>query len=145
MAKAPNDEEEFLVAQKFAETHLGPRAPASPETLNDLESTMLLLIFPGDKPVPTKLAYILEPKLRKDVAKRVNEALLETLGEPTHARLLDLVRLRAWSEEKAREGKLDLPEHIDIGLDVPSTVQNGHNGVHEEAPHANGDSDLMVT
>ena len=145
MAKAPNDDEEFLVAQKFAETHLGPRAPASPETLNDLECTMLLLLFPAEKPIPEKLKYILEPKLREEVAERVNQALLERMGESTHPRLADMVRLRVWSENKARESKIDLPEHIDIGLDQASAAQNGHNGVHETGPHSNGDSEPMIT
>ena len=125
--------------------HLGPRAPASPETLADLESTMLLLIFPSDKPIPEKVARVLDPQLRVDVATRVNEAILESTGERTKARLFDLVRLRAWSEEKAREMKKDLPEHLDIGLDPSSPVQNSHNGFHEESAHANGDAEPMVT
>ncbi|KAL8832302.1 MAG: hypothetical protein Q9191_000356 [Dirinaria sp. TL-2023a] len=145
LAKAPNDEQEFLAAQQFAEIHLGPRAPASPETLADLESTMLLLLFPSDKPIPEKAAKVLDPQLRVDIATRVNEAILESTGERTKARLFDLVRLRAWSEEKAREMKKDLPEHLDIGLDPPSPVHNGHNGVHESSATANGDAEPMVT
>lgn len=145
MAKAPNDEEEFDIAQQFAETHLGPRAPASPETLYDLESTMLLLLYPIDKPLPETLKPILEPQLREQVAERVNQALLERMGEPTHSKLADLVRLRVWAESKAREQKVDLPEHLDIGLDPPSSSQNGHNGVHEAGAHANGSAEPMVT
>jgi len=145
MAKAPNDDQEFMIAQQFAETHLGPRAPSTPETLNDLECTMLLLLFPADKPVPDKLKHILDPLLREKVAERVNEALLQRSGEPSHSRLADMVRLRLWSENKARESKIDLPDHIDIGLDPHSTAQNGHNGMHEEAAHANGESEPMVT
>lgn len=145
MAKAPNDDEEFIIAQQFAEQHLGPRAPATAETLNDLECTMLLLLFPADKPIPDKLKYILMPELREEVADRVNEALLQRSGEASHSRLAEMVRLRVWSENKVRESKIDLPEHIDIGLDQHSAAQNGHNGVHEEARHANGDSEPMIT
>ena len=145
MAKAPNDEKEFLVAQKFAEIHLGPRAPASPETLNDLECTMLLLLFPASQPIPNKLQYILEPELREQVAERVNKAILDSMGEPTHSKLADMVRLRVWAENKARESKIDLPEHIDIGLDRSAAAQNGYKGIHETAASANGDLEPMVS
>lgn len=106
---------------------------------------MLLLLFPSDKPIPEKAAKVLDPQLRIDVATRVNEALLEGTGERSNAKLLDLLRARVWSERKAREMKKDLPEHIEIGLDPPSPAQNGHNGVHEESAHANGDAEPMIT
>ena len=106
---------------------------------------MLLLLFPGDKPIPEKVAKVLDPQLRVDVATRVNEAILESTGERTKAKLFDLIRLRAWSEEKARELKKDLPEHLDIGLDPPCPEQNGHNGVHDDSSHANGDVEPMIT
>ena len=103
-------------ALTFATTHLAPRAPTSPEFLQDLEQTMALLIFPPDNLAP-QLATILDPKLRSDVAKRVNEAILASLGERTRSKLLDLVKTRAWAEKKAREAKKDIPEKIDLGLD----------------------------
>lgn len=139
----PNDDDEFLVAQAFAEEHLGPRAPASPETLDDLENTMMLLMYTEEK-LPARLKHLLLPELREEVAERVNEALLERMGESTHSKLADIVRLRVWAEDKARESKVDLPEHLDIGLDQHPSAQNGHNGA-PDTSHANGDAEPMVS
>jgi glucose-induced degradation protein 8 len=128
-------------ALNFATTCLAPRAPSNPEFLEDLERTMALLIFPPDDLAPP-LAALLDPSLRKDVAKKVNEALLQSQGESTKAKIYDLVRLRAWSEQKAREAKKDLPERIDLGLD-PS--KDGHDNDQEGELHNNGESEAMVT
>ena len=103
-------------ALNFATTHLAPRAPTNPEFLEDLERTMAILIFSPENLSPP-LAAILDMKLRKDVAKRVNEALLLSSGERTRSKLLELVRTRAWAEQKARDAKKDIPERIDLGLD----------------------------
>lgn len=128
-------------ALNFATTCLAPRAPSNPEFLADLERTMALLIFPPDNLAPP-LAALLEPGLRKDVAKKVNEALLRSQGEATKAKICDLVRLRAWSEQKAREAKKDLPAKIHIGLD---TVSSSNDKAQEGEADKNGESDAMVT
>lgn len=101
---------------------------------------MALLIFPPDNLAPP-LAALLDPNLRKDVAKRVNEALLQSQTERTKAKLYDLVKLRAWAEQKAREAKKDLPERIDLGLD-PS--RNGDDKSQESGVHSNGEGEAMV-
>ena len=97
---------------------------------------MALLIFPAENLAPP-LAALLDPNLRRDVAKRVNEAILASHGEKK-AKLNDLVKLRAWAEQKARDAKKDLPESIDLGLDMDNA--QGRDGLHN-----NGDSDTMVT
>lgn len=127
-------------ALTFATTHLAPRAPTNPEFLEDLERTMALLIFQPDNLAPP-LAALLDPNLRKDVAKRVNEALLRSQTERTKAKLYDLVKLRAWAEQKAREAKKDLPERIDLGLD-PS--RNGDDKSQDSGVHSNGEGEAMV-
>jgi hypothetical protein len=127
-------------ALTFATTCLAPRAPSNPEFLEDLERTMALLIFPPDNLAPP-LAALLDPSLRKDVAKKVNEALLHSQGESTRAKIYDLVRLRAWSEEKAREAKKDLPDRIDLGLDP---TKDSH-GKTPEGVDNDGESEAMVT
>lgn len=123
-------------ALTFATTHLAPRAPTNPEFLEDLERAMALLIFPADNLAPP-LAALLDPNLRRDVAKRVNEAILASQGE-TKAKLSDLVKLRAWAEQKAREVKRDLPERIELGLDMDG--EQGRDGL-----HSNGEGDAMIT
>lgn len=77
---------------------------------------MALLIFPADKLTPP-LAALLDPQLKKEVAKNVNEAILKSQGERTKSRLLELIRARAWAEKRAREAKKDLPGVIGIGLE----------------------------
>lgn len=121
----------------FAERELAPRAPTSPQFMDDLEKTMTLLMF-NPKDLPPSLSTLLEPRLRKDVAQRVNEALLKEQGERTKAKLHDIVRLRVWSETKAREAKKDLPERLSLGLEG---IQNGRG---KEPMHSNGEGEAMV-
>ncbi|KAL8747387.1 MAG: hypothetical protein Q9190_000733 [Brigantiaea leucoxantha] len=136
-----NPDADIMPAINFATTHLAPRAPTNPEFLEDLERTMALLIFPPDNLTPS-LTALLDPDLRKDVAKRVNEALLASQGERTKARLFELVRCRAWSEQKAREAKKNLPERIELGLNLP---QNTHDRSHNGDMQRDGEGEPMVT
>ncbi|PWY82183.1 CTLH domain-containing protein [Aspergillus heteromorphus CBS 117.55] len=109
---------------EFATLQMAPRAPTNPQFLEDLERTLALLIFPADNLSPS-LAPLLHPDLRKEIANRVNEAILLNQGTHKEARLRNLVKLRAWAEQKAREAKKDIPEKLDLGLtdnnSTPST------------------------
>ncbi|KAI4172876.1 MAG: hypothetical protein LQ343_003283 [Gyalolechia ehrenbergii] len=134
----PNDD--FTTAIEFAETQLATRAPTNPQFLDDLERTMTLLMY-DPRNLPAELAPLLEPQLRKDVAQSVNEALLREQGERTKAKLFDLVRLRAWSERKAREANKDLPEHLGLGLDG---MHNGRGKERDGGMHSNGEGEAMV-
>lgn len=96
----------------------------------------LLIVKPEDR--SPELSALLEPKLRKDVAQRVNEALLKEQGERTKAKLVHLVRMRAWAEKKAREAGKDLPEYISLGL------EQGKDGHGNSRMHSNGDGEAMV-
>lgn len=132
---------DIMPALTFATTHLAPRAPTNPEFLEDLERTMALLIFPPDNLAPP-LAALLDPSLRKDVAKRVNEAILSSQGERPNAKVIGLVKLRTWAEQKAREAKKDLPEHIELGLDPDPT---GHEKREDSVMQGNGEAEPMIT
>ena len=112
-------------ALEFATAELAPRAPTNPQFLDDLEKTLALLIFPSENLDPS-LSSLLSPDLRKEIANRVNEAILQNQGTHKGARLRNLVRLRAWAERKAREARKDIPEKLDIGL-VPETNNAGDN------------------
>lgn len=115
----------------------------NPEFLEDLERTMALLIFPPDNLAPP-LAELLDPNLRKTVANRVNEAILSSQGARREARIRNLVRLRAWAEQKAREAKKDLPATLDLGLDPAKEAQDGR--AHEDSVmQGNEDAEPMVT
>lgn len=100
---------------------------------------MALLIFPPDNLAP-QLAELLDPALRKQVATMVNEAILHSQGARREAKIRGLVRMRAWSEGKAREGGMDLPRRLGVGLDEEVEVEmqqqqqgrNGHDGGEEE-------------
>jgi len=128
-----NPERNMQAALEFAEEELAPRAPANPQFLKDLEETMTLLIFkPGG--VHASLAHLLEPKMRRHVAVRVNESILLGMGDDQRARLYDLIKAREWSELQARQAKKDIPERLDVGLnpasadDGDSIMQMGGNG-----------------
>ncbi|CRG90600.1 Glucose-induced degradation protein 8 homolog [Talaromyces islandicus] len=125
-------------ALEFATSRLAPRAPTNPQFLEDLERTLALLIFPAESLTPA-LASLLHPDLRKDIATRVNQAILENQGARKEARLRNLVKLRAWAEQKAREKRPGIPDHLDIGLCNDKSKSNDHN--HSSA---NGNSDDAV-
>lgn len=142
-------------ALEFATTQLAPRAPTNPQFLEDLERTLALLIFPSDNLSPS-LASLLDPSLRKDIAQRVNEAILQNQGARKEARLRNLVKLRAFAEHKARDAKKDIPDKLDIGLlgdndnnqsrNSNDAANNGssQNGSGDTVMANNGDVDTMV-
>jgi hypothetical protein len=115
-------------ALTFATTELAPRAPTNPEFLEDLERTMALLVFPADNLEP-QLAAILHPDLRRSVADRVNKAILTCQNQRRDAAIRNLVRLRAWAENTARENKIDLPARIGLGLDADENDDIQDNGL----------------
>lgn len=119
---APPSTSAFTPALEFATAQLAPRAPTSPAFQKDLEQTMALLIFPIERLTP-QLKALLDPTLRQTVATAVNEAILSSQGERREARIRNLVRLRAWAEQKAREARLDLPSKI--GFSLVDNVDDG--------------------
>jgi len=122
-------------AISFATSQLAPRAAANPDFLKDLELTMSLLIWlPSEDPPPSQIAELLKPSFRRDVASRVNEAILESMGAPRDSRLRDLVRLRVWAEDKARSMGKDLPPKIPFGLQDVDDVSSEGMGVRDVDP-----------
>lgn len=111
-----NPEGDVTPALEFATSQLAPRAPTDAHFMEDLEETLSLLIFSHDNLSPA-LKGLLDPELRKTIATEVNKAILSKQGSSREARLTQLVRLRAWSENQAREAKKGIPEKLDIGLD----------------------------
>lgn len=106
---------------------------------------MALLIFPPDN-LSAPLAELLDPQLRQTVATKVNEAILSALGRRREAAIKNLVRLRAWAEQKARDQKKDIPPVLRLGLDAERDRQNGDHGDDEDdAMNGNNVSaDMMV-
>ena len=109
---------------KFATAELAPRAPTQSEFLEDLERTMALLVFPPDNLEP-QLAALLHPDLRRSVADRVNKAILTCQNQRRDAAIRNLVRLRAWAEDYARENLKNLPAKMELGLDAENNDTNG--------------------
>jgi len=109
----------------FSQEHLAERAASNAEFLEDLERTMALLFFAPDKLEP-QLASLIHPDLRRSVADRVNKAILTCQNQRRDAAIRNIVRLRAWVENSARDRKNDLPARIDLGLDGNDGQENGH-------------------
>lgn len=133
-------------ALEFATSQLAPRAPTNPQFLEDLERTLALLIFPSDNLSPA-LASLLDPSLRKDIATRVNEAILQSQGARQEARLRNLVKLRAFAEKKARSAKKDIPDKLELGLisDTHGNSSSNNNGTNDSVMANNGDIDPMIS
>ena len=102
---------------------------------------MSLLIFDRNDLSP-RLAALLDLNLRKEVAKKVNEAILTSQGEQTKSKLLELVRTRAWAEQKARDMKKDLPDSIGLGLD---RGRNGQGRLADNMMLGNGEAEGMIS
>lgn len=119
-------------ALNFATEHLGPRAPANPKFLEDLEMTMALLLIPHDSLEP-QLAALLDPGLREQAAERVNRAIIASRSKRTIAGIRDLVRMRCWAEQRSREAKMPLPEKLYLGLhgDKWSQSNDGNENGHD--------------
>lgn len=133
--ESPNGD--ITPALTFASSQLAPRAPTNPTFLQQLETTMALLIFPPENLSPN-LAQLLEPDLRQEVANAVNEAILASTGARREAQLRNLVRLRSWAESKARSAGKDIPAKLPLGLDP----ENEHD---DDAMNGAGDADAMVS
>ncbi|ERF74290.1 hypothetical protein EPUS_01977 [Endocarpon pusillum Z07020] len=142
---------DISTALQFATTHLAPLAPTNPNFLADLERTMALLIFPTDNLAP-QLAELIDPRLRKSVANRVNEAILGSQGSRREAQINKLLHMRVWGEKAAIESKkIDIPDAgLGFGLDErPAaagrgrTEQNGNGVMGSQAP-AEGDGDTAM-
>jgi len=127
---SPNSD--ITPALNFASSQLAPRAATSAEFLKDLEVTMSLLIFlPSAGTLQKELNDLLEPALRRDVASKVNEAILTSRGLRGEARMRSLVRLRHWAESKARATGRDIPPTLPLGLrdmDEKTVGGSAHNG-----------------
>jgi hypothetical protein len=102
-------------ALAFASQNLGPRASTNPQFLDDLEKTMVLLIFPHDSLQP-ELAALLRSDLRKQVAEDVNKAIVRCKTHRLESAIQELARMRAWGETSARAAKKDVPDRIELGL-----------------------------
>ncbi|KAI1615119.1 CTLH/CRA C-terminal to lish motif domain-containing protein [Exophiala viscosa] len=135
-------------AIEFAQNNLAPYAPLEQQFKNDLERAMALLIVPKDSWTKAAsssssgqstsqvqadfgaLAELVDPSLRRKVAKDVNEAILQSQDQRREANIRYLVRARAWAEGLAREKKVDLPEFLSLGLDADAHPKDSHNGHH---------------
>ena len=131
----------------FAAANLAPRAQKQDKTQQDLEHTMSLMFFPGEK--PPEIAYQFESKIRQDTAGRVNEALLGAYNNRTKTTLAELVNHRAWAEKTARIlKKINYPDdHVALNLDPTSNSlwepSQSNNGVSQQ--NGSGTGDAMAT
>lgn len=77
---------------------------------------MTLICLPEDSP---QLADLVDPSLRRSIAIRVNQAILEADKLPTEARVRGLVHLRAYAENELFDGKesqrKEFPK-LDLGI-----------------------------
>lgn len=143
-------------AIQFAKENLAPYATMSPNFKNDLERAMVLMIVPPDSWAQSQqaepssstlrnsnfgsLSELVDPSLRKKVAKDVNEAILASQGQRREANIRHLVRTRAWAEQLARDKKVPLPDRLSLGLDgedssssAQDTEMSGNGAGHGES------------
>ncbi|KAL2409764.1 hypothetical protein ABEF95_003205 [Exophiala dermatitidis] len=149
-------------AIEFAQKNLAPYAPLDTQFKVDLERAMALLIVPKESWSQAAssessgstsriqnefgaLAELVDPSLRRKVAKDVNEAILQSQDQRREANIRYLVRARSWAEQLARENKIDLPDNLSIGLDGAQSAkdsQHGHTGDTEMSGNGAEDSGM---
>lgn len=91
----------------------------------------LLIFLPATGTLQKDLSELLQPSLRRNVASKVNESILTSMGSRGEARMRSLVRLRHWAESTARAAGKDLPPVLPLGLqdvDERPAESNGNNG-----------------
>jgi hypothetical protein len=119
-SKPIGDEQKNADIQKavlFAQENLAPIAPSNSEWLSGLEQTMSLLLFPPNDLGP-QLSELMHPNMRRDVAERVNQSILASEGKRRDAAIRNLVKLRAWAENTARDSKKNVGSDLDLGLET---------------------------
>ena len=130
-ANPEGDMDAVSAALEFATEKLGPRAPTNAQFLEDLEKTMTLLVFSHDpKTLDPSLAAMLKPDLRREVADKVNKAIVGRQLHRRDAAIRRLVQMRAWAENTVRkDAKYGLPSRIDLGLNSEDVDRNGQDVV----------------
>ncbi|PSR90622.1 ctlh domain-containing protein [Coniella lustricola] len=114
----------MLHAIRFASQQLGPRVPKNPEFLTQLEETMALFLYPRNELRPEQQA-LLHPDLRREVADKVNMAIIMRQTKRREAAIRQLVKVRTWAEDSARSAKKDLPDRLELGLHGDD-IDNAH-------------------
>jgi len=100
-----------------------------------------LLVF-DHSGLPPYLTKLMEPSLRLDVASRISEAILRSQGAHIEARIKSLIRVRQWSEQKARETKKSIPAKLTLGLDPEDWETEAHGN---DILNGHSDGDAMVS
>lgn len=123
---------------KFAQEHLGPRAPENKQFLEAMEKTMCLLMIPHDQLEPS-LAVLLDSQERQKAADLVNTAMVQFRSSRTIASIRRLAKTRAWAEARAKQLGFPVPAKMDIGLHGEG-IDTLDSGVNE-----NGNNDTVMT
>jgi len=131
LSRACNKSGDPSEAMKFAQEHLGPRAPENKQFLEAMEKTMCLLMIPHEQLEP-QLASLLDPHERQKAAEQVNTAIVQHRSQRTIASIRKLAKTRAWAEARVRQLGGPVPNKLDIGLHgeeprEPSLGENGSN------------------
>jgi len=86
-------------ALDFAQRELSSLGQENPHFLGELERTMALLAFDVTN-TTSPVASLLETRQRLKVASEVNAALLVNQGQEKEAKLVDLLRMVKWAQDK---------------------------------------------
>lgn len=125
----------MIHAIRFASEQLGPRAPKHPEFLQQLEQTMALFLYPRTELRPEQQA-LMHPDLRREVADKVNMAIIFRQTKRREAAIRQLVKVRTWAEDSARSARKDLPDRLELGL---------NNEDADGTSHENGSEPMITT
>ncbi|PVU99840.1 hypothetical protein BB559_000351 [Furculomyces boomerangus] len=87
-------------ALEFAQEELAAKGEEFPELLPELENTMALFACDLDEEIPSEISSLLDYKHRQAVASELNSAILSSQSQPNESRLLSLLYLLCWVQDK---------------------------------------------
>lgn len=94
-------------ALDFAQEHLAKRGMENRELLEELERTMVLLLF--DQKDDSPVSELLDYTHRQKTASELNAAILTSQSQAKDPKLPTLLKLLAWSQSRLKQ-ELEFPE-----------------------------------
>jgi len=106
----------------FAQDELAPQGEENKEFLTEIEKTMALLAFENMSASP--VSDLLDHAQRQLTASELNAAILESQCQEKHPKLPNLLKMRAWAQEKLAE-KVNFPKIDNLALGSTSVTGSG--------------------
>jgi len=119
----------------YAHDKLAPLVEQNPDFLPDLEEVMMLLASADASRSPS--AHLLSAQQRRDVANKLNEAVLRAQGHEEHPSLLVLLRALRWAQAELRDRmSVNFPVIDDLRMAMPALESSANSPLGRRRPRS---------